>query len=140
MACVISPDDRVRVPLVLIVLNQFVPKSKRDFEVWRRRPVRAISAILGASAMIIFSVVYQTNQVYDAVLLFYAAVAYLHVVKPKVSHAICDWQSHMTGMVCGYVAGCIVLLYSEDDPWTVSFRGKLHVTACLLNMYCAYLH
>ena len=148
MACLLAPDDQVRtIPLVLIVFQEFLPKSKRDLKVWKGKPVRQMIAILGASVMMLWNFYFQQNLVSDAVLLRHACIAYLYHVRPSSTHALCDWQSHVAGMVCGFFIVCVaVCFFSYDSPlingswWENTRNATMNILAMLLNSYCAYLH
>ena len=148
MACLLAPDDPVRIPLVLIVFQEFLPKSKRDLKVWKGKPVRQMIAILGASVMMLWNFYFQQNLVSDAVLLRHACIAYLYHVRPSSSHALCDWQSHIAGMVCGLFIVCLaVCFFLFESPlisrswWQENTRNTTtNIFAMLLNSYCAYLH
>ena len=115
MACLLAPDDQVRtIPLVLIVFQEFLPKSKRDLKVWKGKRVRQMIAILGASVMMLWNFYFQQNLVSDAVLLRHACIAYMYYVRPSSTHALCDWQVRRRRGFCCLC--CRVLLFATMSP------------------------
>jgi hypothetical protein len=138
MASLIGSDFEISIPLMLIVLFWFSPKSERDLKIWKENTRFVLLTILGASAVLIWSH-FQQTRVADANFIYYSCIAYIHHIKPQSGHAICDWQSHMAGMACGLVIVCCTFIFINSDIFHTSCR-TIQIAALLINTYSAYLH